>query len=771
MRDDRADSSPELGGSVKFNRDAFDRKGCMPTIYVLEKCHLRIACKRYILSPSGNKLEECGCWHFLIVSGRKYVCLCSARYFYFRRICKMSFTQNRRGDFQGIKTREFVLQDPSGSFPPLNSILVVSDTKGGITTTQNLTIPQAAIELQELTTAADATGRYIRLNNGGLDFLNKAGNVANPGEFSINKNPVDGHFNLLTTTAGKTNVNIDDAGNMILSGFSTQFAASSPSASDIIVNGNITIGGPDPQKTGSITTQTIVLNDRVNTGKGRLWSSNNELYWQSPNGIGSVLTQWADLFAATGTPVGYDMAGQSINRIPSGTTDIAVVITALNQIIDVFNSRNIFFPTTYQLRPVLFYTHLSIRITFGSISQYFDIPPGQQPYTDISGLTSALSLKGFPVAFDTNLQKTYIYIQNSPVTIRDSSSKGSAQRLLNHLGFSNLDGTRILTVPPGGALTIQNSIYGRVITGSGTDPIAGGRLVLPNPTNVSVASFGSRNVSVSFQNQVIVDASYDTLQFFGIYLNGVSVDIVQNPGFNYTVQYTYYGLQSNTTYQYAVTSIGTYDESGVDTTGSFTTGLDATVPQSTGMLLTQYSPATTIPNVIPFQPTTYGSTTGVILDSSGIADPNSHVIPYDSSVLQSYLYASSFTVTFPDTYRNVYIGFYAPDGGTVDAYRLRISDGITSVNGVGIWDQQEVFGTGVAQYFKVNDFTAGTSYQASLVAMNAYTQSYNYSLGIFIVQVQDGFDTGLVDRYRYFSPTLDQYPRTPFVAFCSAPVP
>lgn len=761
MREDCADSSPELGGSVEFDWDTFDRKGSVSSIDVLEKCHLRIACKTYILSPSGNKLEECGCWHFLIVSGRKYVCLCSARSFYFRRICKMSFTQNRRGDFQGIKTRELILQDPSGSFPPLNSILVVSDEKGGITTTQNLTIPQAAIELQEMTTAADATGRYIRLNNGGLDFLNKAGNVANPGEFSINKNPVDGHFNLLTTTTGKTNMNIDETGSMILSGFSTQFATSDPTASDITVNGNITIGGPDPQRTGSLIAQTVVLNDRVKEGRGRIWSSNNELYWQSPNGIGAMLTQWVDLFAPSAA---------SIVRIPEGS-DIAVVIDRLNQIIDVFNSRNIFFQTTYQLRPVLFYTPISVRITSGAITNYFDIDE-EQLFTDISGLTSALTAVGFPVIFDTNLQKTYIYIQNSPVTIQDSSSKGSAQRLLNHLGFSDIDGDRILTVPPGGVLTIQNSIYGRVITGSGTDPIAGGSLVLPNPFNIAEpSSIGSRNVSISFQNLVTTDPSYDRLQFFGIYLNGVSIDIVRNSGLNHTIQYTYYGLQSNTSYTYSVTSIGIYDESGVDISIPFTTGSDATVPQSTGMLLTQFSPATTIPNVIPFQPTTYGSTTGFILDSSGIADPNSHVIPYDMTVVESYLYASSFTVTFPDTYRNVYIGFYAPDGGSVDAYRLRISDGITPVNGVGIWDQQEVFGTGVAQYFRVNTFTAGTTYQASLVTMNAFTQSYIYSLGIFIVQVQDGFDTGLVDRYRYFSPTLDQYPRTPFLSFCSAPVP
>lgn len=768
MRDNCADSSPELGGSVEFDWDAFDRKGSVPTIDVLEKCHLRIACKTYILSPSGNKLEECGCWHFLIVSGRKYVCLCSARSFYFRRMCKMSFTQNRRGDFQGIKTRELILQDPSGSFPPLNSFLIVGDEKGGITTTQNLTIPQAAIELQELTTAADATGRYIRLNNGGLDFLNKAGNVANPGEFSINKSPVNGHFNLLTTTVGKTNMNIDDAGNMILSGFSTQFATSSPAASDITVNGNVTIGGPDPQRTGTLTAQTVVLDDKVNTGKGRIWSSNNELYWQSPNGIGSMLTQWVELFAATGDP---------ITRIPEGS-QLPAVITALNQIIDLFNSRNIFFQTAYQLRPILFHTPLTVRITSGAITNYFDISP-EQLYTDVSGLTSALAAVGFPVVFDTNLQKTYINVQNSPVTIRDESSKGSAQRLLNHLGFSNLDGTRILTVPPSGVLTIQNPIYGRVITGNGSDPTAGTKLVLPNPTNatISPSSIGSRNASISFLNQVPTDASYDTLQFFGIYLidsQGSRIlqnDIVTAPALNQPVQYTFYQLQSNTSYNYAVTSIGTYDESGVDVVYSFTTGLDATVPQSTGMLLTQFSPATTIPNVIPFNTSTYGNPTGVVLDSSGIADPSSHVIPYDVMVVESYLYASTFTVTFPDTYRNVYIGFYAPDGGTVDAYRLRISGGITSVDGVGMWDQQEVFGTGVAQYFRVNTFTAGTTYQASLVAMNAFTQSYTYSLGIFIVQVQDGFDTGLVDSYRYFSPTLDQYPRIPFLSFCSAPVP
>ncbi len=673
----------------------------------------------------------------------------------------MSFTQNRRGDFQGIKTKEFVLQDPSGSFPPINSILVVGDEKGGITTTQNLTIPEASIELQELTTKADSTGRYITLRNGGLEFLNKSGNITNPGEFSINKDSVNGNFNIVTKTTGKTNISIDASGSMVMAGFSTKFNSSEPTASDITINGNIYVGGSDSQTTGTVNARTLVLNDRVVTGESRLWSSNNDLYWQSPNGIGTMLTQWVSLL---------EPSPESLAPLASSAST-SEIITALNTIINLFNTRNIFFTTPYILRPVIFNTYAAISIGIFPIIEYFTPFISPQYYTDISGLTNELAGKGFPVSFDTKLNKVFIDVRSSPVTISDytdinNRKYGSAQRLLNHLGFSNLDGTRILTVPPSGTLTIQQSIYGRVIDGSGTsDPGLGYRLVLPNPTVITQSEVGSRNATITWTNLIPTDSSYDKLQFFGIYLNSQSHDITNSKNYNDILSYTYYGLTRNTTYTYSVTSIGTYDESGQDIVFSFTTNSDAAVPISTGILLTQYSPNTTITNVIPFDTTTYGTSTGFIVDSSGIADPLSTVLPYDSMVTQTYLYASSFTITFPDNYKNVYIGFYSPDGGTVDAYRLTIS-GIT----IGIWEQQPVFGTGVAQYFKVPDFIAGVQYQASIVAMNSYTSSYPYSVGIFIVQVQTDFDPTLVDIYRYFSPTLDQYPRTPLMAFCSPPV-
>jgi hypothetical protein len=548
---------------------------------------------------------------------------------------------------------------------------------------------------------------------------------------------------------------------MVMAGFSTKFNSSEPTASDITINGNIYVGGSDSQTTGTVNARTLVLNDRVVTGESRLWSSNNDLYWQSPNGIGTMLTQWVSLL---------EPSPESLAPLASSAST-SEIITALNTIINLFNTRNIFFTTPYILRPVIFNTYAAISIGIFPIIEYFTPFISPQYYTDISGLTNELAGKGFPVSFDTKLNKVFIDVRSSPVTISDytdinNRKYGSAQRLLNHLGFSNLDGTRILTVPPSGTLTIQQSIYGRVIDGSGTsDPGLGYRLVLPNPTVITQSEVGSRNATITWTNLIPTDSSYDKLQFFGIYLNSQSHDITNSKNYNDILSYTYYGLTRNTTYTYSVTSIGTYDESGQDIVFSFTTNSDAAVPISTGILLTQYSPNTTITNVIPFDTTTYGTSTGFIVDSSGIADPLSTVLPYDSMVTQTYLYASSFTITFPDNYKNVYIGFYSPDGGTVDAYRLTIS-GIT----IGIWEQQPVFGTGVAQYFKVPDFIAGVQYQASIVAMNSYTSSYPYSVGIFIVQVQTDFDPTLVDIYRYFSPTLDQYPRTPLMAFCSPPV-
>jgi len=738
MRDNCADSSPELGGSVEFDWDAFDRKGSVPTIDVLEKCHLRIACKTYILSPSGNKLEECGCWHFLIVSGRKYVCLCSARSFYFRRICKMSFTQNRRGDFQGIKTRELILQDPSGSFPPLNSILIVGDEKGGITTTQSLTIPQAAIELQELTTAADATGRYIRLNNGGLDFLNKAGNVANPGEFSINKDPIDGNFNLQTLTNGKKNINIDSAGNMIMSGFSTQFAASDPTASDITVNGNIYVGNSNSeQRGGAVSMRTMVLQDRATEASTYMWAGNNSLLWQSSVDPPVNLLGWSSLLDPIDT----------LDTIaPNDLDNITVVANKVNELINLISGRNILIKSIPIIRYIQFQTNPEMRIG----GQTFTISEGL-PYTySISGLIEYLNTIFFPVSFNTRFNQVFLNI-TSPITISDGPRKGSAQRLMNHLGLNTI------VVPLTGSLTLYRSEYGSVIDPSGLGQLP----VLANPFLDPSAMSGSRYAVISWINNV--DDPYGHLKFFGIYKNGSSVDIVPKE----RTQYTIYGLSPDTTYIYSVTSIGLYDEGALDISYQFITLSDLDVPPPTGIRLTQYVPNTTIPNVIPFESNTYGNATGVILDSSGIADPSSHVIPTDSLVVQSYLYSSSFTLTFPDDYSNVYIGFYAPDGGTVDAYRLRISDGSTVLSNKGIWGQQPVFNYGVAQYFRVNDFSGGKQYTAELVAMNAYTQSYPYSLGIFIVQVQPDFDTSLVDSYRYFSPTLDQYPKTPLLAFCS----
>ena len=239
----------------------------------------------------------------------------------------MSFTQNRRGDFQGIKTREFILQDSSGNFPAKASLLVIGDEKGSVITASTiLSIPDATIEVGEVTTKQDSTGRYAVLDNTGLRLLNSSGNINNPGEFSINKDPVNGNFTLTTLTTGQKNITIDATGQMVVSKLSTNYNPSAPNDSNINVNGNVNVlvNSTSSQQTGNMTAGTVVLQDRVTTGTGRIWSSNNDLFWQSPNGLNNtILTNWQTLLEPSTTTI------QEAN-------DLNSAIAAVNQIIRIF---------------------------------------------------------------------------------------------------------------------------------------------------------------------------------------------------------------------------------------------------------------------------------------------------------------------------------------------------------------------------------------------------------------------------------------------------
>ena len=679
--------------------------------------------------------------------------------FLFSIIGKMSFTQNRRGDFQGIKTREFILQDSSGNFPAKASLLVIGDEKGSVTTASTiLSIPDATITVGEIATKQDSTGRYAVLDNTGIRLLNSSGNINNPGEFSINKDPVNGNFSVTTLTTGQKNITIDATGQMVVSKLSTNYNPSAPTDSNINVNGNVNVrvNSTSSQQTGNMTAGTVVLQDRVTTGTGRIWSSNNDLFWQSPNGLNNtILTNWQTLLEPSTTTI------QMAN-------DLNSAIAALNQIIDIFNKRNIFFSVTRIPLPVIFKTSGAVVFRLPNTTPTF-IPSTLLPYNDINDLLTDLSSNTSvnSIVFDTDLKKVYIDTTKGSLTITDGTQKGSAQRLLNHLGFSNKDGTPILTVPPSGSLTIQQTTYGRTLDASGL----GYKLVLPNPNNITISASGSRYVSIQWENRIpdyTPNAPYDILKHFGLYKDGKSFDILAKSGATSAIQnYTFYGLVPNKDYTFAVSSIGMYDERGPDASSSFTfyTNTDMSVPpgNGNGIVLTQYEPNTSIPNVDPSNPATYGSMVGRV-DSSGV-DSFGVVIPYNPLTTKSYLYSSAFTITFPDQYNEVYIGFYSPEAkASVDAYRLTIS----SKGSFGVWEEQQVSSMpGAAQYFGPYSFAGGASYSATLVAMSS---QYNaYSLGIFFVQAQSGASVG-IDPYRRYSTTLDQqnqYPRTPLLRFCS----
>jgi hypothetical protein len=572
---------------------------------------------------------------------------------------------------------------------------------------------------------------------------------------------VNGNFSLTTLTTGQQNITIDASGKMVVSKLSTNYNPSVPTDSNINVNGNVNVlvNSTSSQQTGNMTAGTVGLKDRVTSGTGRIWSSNNDLFWQSPNGLNNtILTNWQTLLEPSTTEI-------------QEASDLNSAIAALNDIIRIFNQRNIFFSFTQIPLPVIFNTSGSVVFVLQNTTPSF-IPRRSPFYNDINNLLTDVSNNTTvnSILFDKDLKKVYIDTTRGALTIRDGEQKGSAQRFLNHLGFSNKDGKEILTVPTSGSLTIQQTTYGRTLDASGL----GYKLDLPNPNNITFSASGSRYLAITWTNKIpdyTPNDPYDILKHFGLYKGGTSFDILKKSGTQYTTQnYTFYGLLPDTSYNFAVSSIGMYDERGPDASSSFTfrTNTDMSVPPGNGkgIVLTKYEPNTSIPNVDPSNPATYGSMVGSV-DSSGV-DSSGVVIPYNPLTTKAYLYTSTFTITFPDQYNQVYIGFYSPEArASVDAYRLSIPS-IPSIGSFGVWEEQQVSSVpGAAQYFGPYSFAGGVSYSATLVAMSS--QFNEYSLGIFFVQAQS---EAPVDRdpYRYYSTILDQqiqYPRTPLLRFCS----
>ena len=654
---------------------------------------------------------------------------------YFLYMVKMSFTQNRRGDFQGIKTREFVLQnnDLSGSFPPLDSILVVGDTKGGIKTTKDLNIPQASIELRELTTSSDSTGRYINIKNGGIDFKNKAGNIENPGEFSVNKDPVDGHFQIITSTTGKVNMNIDETGYMIMSGFSTTYNANAPSESDIRVNGNIYALGSDSNGTGQVHAERMIL-----PGNSSLWANSGRLLWKPQSEAPVNVLGWQSLLN-NNHPI----------ALLNGSSNVNVISAKIDELIQLIaNSRVLLTISGAPILPpaVTFQTAVSISIQVSSLP--IEFTGFDASYTSITSLLSTLnSTLGKNIfIYDSQANTVSIDLRTDypSVIFKDYSQKGAAQRMLNHLGLKNL-------IPTYGYINITAPVYGSTLTEAN---IGYGR-TWANPTSISGSTIGSRHVTFTWGGATDGGGAPPR---YGIYKNSNSYDIIDS-----TVAliagiptYSVYGLVPSTAYSFTVTTIGLYDESA--NTIFYNVSTTADIPTNpTGISLTQFLSDGNVNTVIPLDPTTFGTPTGVVINT----DLGLSVLPLDTGT-NSYVYSSSFTIKFPDTYENVYIGVYANAGGSVDAYQMYVN-GQT----YGIWKKQTV---GSPQYFGPITFLAGVEYPSRLVTMKINT---SYSLGMFLIQIQPNFSPEILSDN--ISPTLDNlhtylpnaYPQIPLMQFCT----
>ena len=660
--------------------------------------------------------------------------------YYFLYIGSMSFTQNRRGDFQGIKTREFILQnnDSSGSFPALNSILVVSDDKGTISTTQSLFIPQSSINLGELTTTPDSTGRYMSLQSSGLNFLNSSGNIKNPGEFSMNKNPVDGHLNLTTTTTGKTNMIIDETGEMILSGFSTQYNASNPNASNIIVNGNIFAAGSDSNGTGQVHTQRIVL-----PGDCYLWSDTQRLLWKQASRAPIHVNGWQPLL---------DNTISSIAMLNNASATNAELSSKIDELIKLISGRKIIFTISGSAVPqpaVTFQTPSNIKISYQNVTPA-EIYPIVGTYSSISSFISTLNGTLGTQIFVYNSQDNNVSIDlpsNTFIIFNDFPQVGAAQRILNHLGLYNI-------VPTYGYVKLTSPVYGSPLLDISN--IGYGRS-WTNPTNVSGSQIGSRYITFTWIKGT--DGTGDSPRY-GIY-NGSSItayDCIDSATATIggKLSYTVYGLTPESSYSFAVSTIGLYDESG--NSGFINLSTISDIPISpTGITFTQYQPTLPIDLVIPIDPSTFGPPTGNVFDIS-----LGSMLLLSNNEVQSYVYSSTFTIRYPDTYDNVYIGIYADTGESIDAYQLDIS-GVK----YGIWKQQTLDSP---QYFGPFRFVGGVDYPASIVTMKV---NRLYSFGIFFIQIQPKFEPNILSNY--MSPTLDnlslykpgQYPHRSLMQFCT----
>jgi hypothetical protein len=658
--------------------------------------------------------------------------------FLFSIIGKMSFTQNRRGDFQGIKTREFILQDSSGNFPLRNSILSIGDDTGTVSTTQNLNIPNATVELNELVTKADSTGRYLTIQNAGITFANASGNINNPGAYSIQKDPVRGHFQITTNTVGKVNMEIDETGSMVMAGFSTQYNPNVPSASDIQINGNIYANGSDTNGTGQVHTSRLVFPDRSNTSlKCSVSVDNQQLLWKSLISAPINVTGWQPLL---------DNTQQKI-AVLGGTTDIGAISAKIDELIRLIANSKVLFTVSGVPTPqpaVTFQTAVAMKIFIGTSDYPFtynadsSIDPS---YNTITDFTSFLNTEISQNIFVYNSQANNISIfipSNTTIRIIDNGIWGGAQRLLNHLGIYTI-------VPTYGVVTLTTSVYGASLPNTN---IGSGSLCT-NPTNIVATSTGSRHITIQWNAGTDGDGGRPPR--YGIYLNNAIYDIIDTTvarasNTDTNLYYTFYNLLPNTNYTCTVTTIGIYNESPNSMPNPPNLLTTTEIPVTpTGISLTQYLPTNTYDRVIPFDTTTYGSPTGTVVTTlSGTT-----VLPLDT-IGTSYVYASDFTIQFPDDYKNVYIGIDAVSGSSVDAYQLRIDNDIR-----GVWQPQTL---NSPQYFGPFSFDANIGKPASLVTMKINTP---YSFRIFFVQIQKNYAIEIAPAPSYASPILDNLCKFP----------
>jgi len=313
----------------------------------------------------------------------------------------------RTEDFHSIKTRSVVIQNADNTFPPIGSVLAADDSRGHMAPTRSLYLDEIVIKNNNLT--------------------------------------IDSFGNITAKT-----ITLDSSANAITS------------AGDITVtNANILMSG-DQNLTGYISTTYVDLLDlSANDQDTYLFANAGNLLWQNDNltinqNISqAVLNQYVDI------------SSQAIT-LP---TDLPSVISTLNNLLRIFNSRQMFIGISGEqpgggssgnIANVPIYT-VCFNSICGMIIRFIDVTGQPIPgigdfiyYANANSGVKQYSLNNLCVNMQNtiNNQGTKLsdhmliqYLQSSAtvrITVKepgwfavflDISRVGEATRFLNHLGF------------------------------------------------------------------------------------------------------------------------------------------------------------------------------------------------------------------------------------------------------------------------------------------------------------------------------------------------